>query len=122
MSNLHIAYFDINAQPAHSRHQVLNKLGYCMLDFPYIQLFHSNDRHRCTDLVLAIHHSYLVDATSKDYIGQGGRIHGSILVPFLEEIFDHEKAETATKAADYASMMEYALTHEYINVVAPGVK
>ena len=53
-------------------HQVLNKLGYCMLDFPYIQLFHSNDRHRCTDLVLAIHHSYLVDATSKDYIGQGG--------------------------------------------------
>ena len=93
-----------------------------MLDFPYIQLFHSNDRHHCTDLVLAMHHTYAEGATSTGYIGQGGRVSSSLIVPFLEDMFEYDKTETATKAADYASMMQFAHDHEFIDVVAPGVK
>ena len=102
--------------------QVLNKIGYCMLDFPYIQLFHSNDRHHCTDLVLSVYHTFLEGATSKEYIGQGGQLNSSIVAALLEEIFTYEKTETATKAADYAMMLDYARARSHINVATPGSK
>ena len=102
--------------------QVLNKLGYCMLDFPYIQLFLSNERHHCTDLVLSVYHTFLDGAVSKDYIGQGGQLSSAIIIPFIEEIFSREKTETATKAADYAMMLDYASTRSHISVARPGPK
>jgi hypothetical protein len=45
------------------RHRVLHQLGFRLLDFPYVQPALSDNQDACTDLLLAVHESYMVGTT-----------------------------------------------------------
>jgi len=59
------------------RHKILNKLGFRILDFTYVQPALSATQTKCSNLLFAVHQSYLVD----------GKLSSEIVAAFIKEFF-----------------------------------
>jgi len=59
------------------RHKILNKLGFRILDFTYVQPALSPTQAKCSNLLFAVHQSYLVD----------GKLKSEFIAAFIKEFF-----------------------------------
>eukprot|EP00042_Codosiga_hollandica_P022079 m.79568 g.79568 ORF g.79568 m.79568 type:complete len:247 (+) comp50653_c0_seq4:146-886(+) len=95
------------------RQSLLHKLGFRVLDFDFVLPALSERQGKCYDLVLACHHSYLVEGEWMD---------SHILQRFMRELFECLMgAETVQTDLDYLQLT--ALTQrERIGTVSPGTR
>jgi len=68
------------------RHKILNRLGFCILGFSYVQPALSPEQQKCVDLLLGVHKDFLKDeptnnAPPKKYL------ESSIILAFMREFF-----------------------------------
>lgn len=83
------------------RRQILEKLGFCYLDFNYIQPPLSKDSDKCENLILAIH---------KDYINSN-MIKSSVVLDWLEEFWK------TLCGADYSKDLDWTTTKEDLDSI-----
>lgn len=82
------------------RRQILEKLGFCYLDFNYIQPPLSKDSDKCENLLLSIH---------KDYINSN-MIKSSVVLDWLEEFWK-------TLCSDYSKDLDWLTTKEELDSI-----
>lgn len=63
------------------RHKILNRLGFSILGFNYVQPALSPEQQKCVDLLLAVHKSFLKDEGDRKYLNS------DIVLGFMREFF-----------------------------------
>jgi len=81
------------------RHKILNRLGFSILKFQYVQPALSEEQEKCSNLLLGLHQSFFV---SKD---EHKVFNSSIILDFITEFFIVLMGkESLVKDADYLAM------------------
>jgi len=67
------------------RHKVLNRLGFSILGFQYVQPALSEEQQKCVDLLLAVHKNFLKEEEKGDK--KQKYLESSIILAFMREFF-----------------------------------
>jgi len=81
------------------RHKILNRLGFSILKFQYVQPALSDEQEKCSNLLLALHQSFFVPQDDQKVFTS------SILLDFIKEFFIVLMGEESLeKDSDYLAM------------------
>jgi len=97
------------------RHKVLQKLGFTILDFNYVQPALSEEQENCKTLLFAVHKSFL---ETKEISGHGTTgFHSQIILNFLKEFFIILKGEDSlTNDPDFLDQQRQLTNRSFIPI------